>query len=139
MSLKKVRVFMIGLIAMAAQQAWAAPPPRIDIQSPKGDQAVGAETMVTGKVSDPQSRVYVLVRPLRTPYWWVQQIPAPPSSDGRWQALCAFGTQTEGEGESYEIIAITSKSRLGLKEGQRLEQTPEQSVSSGVVTVKRSP
>jgi hypothetical protein len=137
-SLKKANILMACLVGMAATQAWAASP-RVDIQSPKANQEVGVETMVTGKVSDPQARVYVLVRPLKTRYWWVQRMPAPPSSDGTWQTLCYFGTPTEGGGEPYEIIAIASKKRLSLKEGQKLEDTPEQGVSSDVVTVKRAP
>jgi hypothetical protein len=126
------------LLPMIAAHAWAASL-RVEIQSPKKNQEVGVETMVTGTVSDPQTHVYVLVRPLRTKFWWVQRPPSPPARDGNWQTLGYFGTPTEGNGEPYEIIAIAANKRLDLKEGQKLEDVPDLGVRSDVITVKRAP
>jgi hypothetical protein len=135
---KSVSILTTVLFSSILAQAWAGSL-RVDIQSPKPNQEVGVEAMVTGKVSDPQSRVYVLVRPMKTRDWWVQQTPAPPSHDGSWQVRCSFGTPTEGGGEPYEIIAIASKKRLALKEDQKFEDIPDLGVTSDVVTVKRVP
>ena len=135
---KAARILVAFLLSMTAAQTWATSL-RAEILSPKNDQEVGVETAVTGKVSDSQAHVYVLVRPQKTRYWWVQQLPAPPTHEGLWQALSHFGTSTEGAGEPFEIIVIASKKRLGLKEGQKLEDMPDQGVTSDVVTVKRAP
>jgi hypothetical protein len=135
---KRVTLFVAVLLSMVAVRTLASSL-RAEIQSPKKDQEVGIETAVTGKVSDSQAHLYVLVRPQKTRYWWVQQLPAPPTHEGLWQALSHFGTSTEGAGEPFEIIVIASKKRLDLKEGQKLEDIPDQGVTSDVVTVKRAP
>jgi hypothetical protein len=136
MNSNRVNVVVGVFLLSIATQAWAAAL-KVEIQSPKKDEEVGVETMVTGKVSDPSSRVYVLIRPLRRREWWVQRMPAPPSREGEWETYCYFGTDTEGGGEPYEIIAIASKARLDLKEGQKLDDVPDQGVHSDIVRVRR--
>ncbi|MBW8877322.1 MAG: hypothetical protein JF614_20345 [Acidobacteria bacterium] len=136
-SLRRVLTTVMLLLMMLAARGHAAAL-RVEITSPAESAVVDVEAMVKGKVSDAKTRVYVLVRPLKTRYWWVQRLPAPPSPDGTWQTLCNFGTPSEGVGEPYEIIAIASKTRLNLIEGKTLEDVPDSGTTSAVVTVKRS-
>jgi hypothetical protein len=128
---------ILGTILLLLGVMAAAAPLEVEIDSPAQGGKVGVETLVKGRVSDPAVHVYVLIRPMKIRYWWVQRIPAPPSRSGIWQTFCYFGTLTEGRGESYEIVAIASRTRLDLKEGQTLVAIPEQA-HSAVVTVRRS-
>ena len=111
--------------------------PEIEIIQPTQQASVGHQELVLGKVSDPNSRVYVLVHPMATKMWWVQRIPSPPNRDGSWSTLCYFGTENQGIGEYFEIVGIQTEQQLG--EGQTLKKIPSRSVRSDIVIVKRSP
>ena len=107
------------------------------IMSPAEEASVRMTELVRGTVSDPKLNVYILIHPLTTNLWWVQNIPAV-GPDGRWQALCYFGTENLGIGEPYEIIAIASSKRGLYKPGDTLKEVPSKLLRSKIVTVKRS-
>ena len=110
---------------------------QVRIESPQPAAGVGLSEIVRGKVTnlDRKASVYVLVHPLSMNLWWVQRLPSPPNADGSWQTQCYFGTEKEGMGESFELVAIAATSRL--KEGQTLGEFPRDVARSDVVTVKR--
>jgi hypothetical protein len=66
---------------------------------------------------------------------WVQRHPSPPGKDGAWQTTCYFGTESQGVGESFELVAIASNK--AYKEGQTLDELPKDVSRSDIITVKR--
>ncbi len=98
----------------------------------------GIEHLVQGKVTNySEGNIYVILHPLLTNLYWVQRPPSAINIDGTWQTLCYFGTENEGGGEFYELIAIVIDDRL--KEGQTMSGLPQDSIAiSPVVTVKRT-
>lgn len=112
---------------------------KINITDPLNDAKVGLQYLVRGKVStDYSGNVYVLVHPILTDLCWVQQPPLSINGDGTWQSLCYFGTENQGIGESFEIIAIITT--LTLKAGQTFKITglPQDAIKSSLITVKRT-
>jgi len=111
---------------------------QIQIESPQQNAEVTLTEIVKGKVSDPKMPIYVLVHPMSTNLWWVQNLPAPPNQDGSWQTLCYFGTENEGIGEYFEVVAIaTGRTSRRLRAGQTLEELPKDVTRSDIVTVRR--
>ena len=108
---------------------------QIQIESPKQNAEVAMEDTVRGKVSDSRVPVYVLVHPLKTNQWWVQRMPSPANQDGSWRTTCFFGTETQGAGEEFEVLALATTEKL--KEGQVLKELPKCGARSDIVTVKR--
>lgn len=108
----------------------------INITDPSKEATVDHEQIVKGKVNNPRLTVYVLVHPLKTNKWWVQNIPAV-DAKGDWQTLCYFGSQTEGNGEPFEVIALADHGSGALKTGSTIEVLPSKLLRSQVVTVKR--
>jgi hypothetical protein len=109
---------------------------QVQIEEPTENSKVGLHEIVSGRVSDPDARPYVLVHPMLTDLWWVQRRPSPPNRDGSWRTLCYFGTQTQGVGEFFEIVAIVTDANL--KEGQTLEDLPSGAIRSDIVMVERT-
>lgn len=109
---------------------------QVQIDSPQQNAEVLMEHPVKGKVSNPKVRVYVLVHPLKTNQWWVQRLPSPPNQDGSWRTVCFFGTETQGAGEEFEVLAIATND--SLSEGTTLKELPQCGARSDIVTVKRA-
>lgn len=108
----------------------------IMIDDPQNNVSVIQKQIVKGTVSDPQLIVYVLVHPIMTNQWWVQNIPAV-DSEGRWQTLCYFGTKTEGIGEQFEVIAVAGRSARMFRTGETMEIIPKSLLRSQIITVRR--
>jgi len=130
-----VGVFVaVGLISMClVSQAM-----EIKITRPENNAELGQQELVQGKVSPvTKSRVCVLVHPMATNLWWVQNPPSVINADGTWQTLCYFGTENQGVGEYFELVAIVVNSQL--KEGKTMSELPQDVIArSLVVTVKRT-
>lgn len=122
-------VVSVGFIATAQNV-------QVQIEEPKETSEVGLREIVKGRVSDPAVRPYVLVHPMLTDLWWVQRRPSRPNQDGSWRTLCYFGTETQGKGEFFEIVAIVTDANL--EEGQTLEDLPSGAIRSDIVMVKRT-
>ncbi len=107
----------------------------IAITSPADGGTVCREDRVEGTTSGGGHTIYVLVHPLRTDTWWVQNLPAPLPS---WKSVAFFGTPNKGVGEEFEIIAFATCQRL--KAGQTLtaDEFPKDAVFSNSVTVTRN-
>ncbi len=109
---------------------------KIEITSPAEGATVTMTELVRGTVSDPKLNVYILIHPLVTNLWWVQNIPTV-GPDGRWQSLCYFGTENNGIGEPFEIIAIATTKQELYKPGDTLKTVPSDILRSTIVTVQR--
>jgi hypothetical protein len=96
---------------------------------------VGQKEMVQGTVSDQEEQVYVLVYPMEARKWWVQPLASPANNDGSWATLCYFGTETEGIGEYFQVVALVADEKL--EEGQILDSLPVDKGRSDIITVKR--
>jgi hypothetical protein len=125
---------MVGLISFC----WASQAAKIEIIKPENNSEVGQKELVQGKVTNfTNGKVFALVHPMATNLWWVQRPPSTINEDGSWQTLCYFGTETQGVGEYFELIAIVTN--VPLKEGQTLAELPREVIAkSPSVTVKRS-
>lgn len=107
------------------------------IESPAEGQEVPMRYLVRGRVYDPQVSVCVMVRPLRTGDWWVQDRPSI-SGDGKWQVMAFFGTTTLGIGEKFEVAAVAIPPAR-CHPGQTLPDLPPGAERSNIVTVIRTP
>ena len=107
----------------------------VSIESPEQYAEIGLSELVRGTVSDPSARPFVLLHPMSTDLWWVQRAPAPPNSDGEWATLCYFGTESQGIGDHFQIVALVPVGEL--EEGMVLQDLPEAQARSDVVTVRR--
>lgn len=107
----------------------------LSIESPAKDAEVVSPELVRGTISDPNVTPIVLIHPMSTDLWWVQRPPAPPNANGEWATLCYLGTETEGEGEYFQIVAIAPAG--GLREGMTIRTLPADGARSDVVIVRR--
>jgi hypothetical protein len=108
---------------------------KVTIDEPKPNASAALTDLVKGRVSDPKSPVYVLVHPLNMREWWVQRVPSPPNPEGNWQAQIYLGTDRDGIGEEFEIVAVAGNRKLS--EGERLSTLPSDLARSDVVLVRR--
>lgn len=144
-----VIVLVLSIAAAAIAWSWlttkSIKPVEITIADPHNDGAVTMRYLIQGSVSNPHSRVYVMVHPLTVPEMWVQNPPVV-GADGSWQTYAYFGTTTLGLGDQYEVVAIASDENFlvtlatgnYLKEGQIIQNLPRNTNRSEVVTVQRS-
>ncbi len=111
---------------------------QIVINTPADNSKVeGVEHLVRGKVTHySKGNIFVLVHPLKANLFWVQRPPSTVNPDGSWQTLCYLGTENQGAGEYFELIAIITNKTL--KEGQTLTGIPTDVIKSPVITVKRT-
>lgn len=104
---------------------------------------VGRQVMVEGTISDPNVIVCVLVHPMTTDTWWVQNPPAPPGKvDERtwsWRTMVLCGTETLGLNEEFEIVALAEGKRAICQLGRqiKMEGFPQDLSRSEVITVRR--
>lgn len=112
----------------------------IRIINPADGNHVCMETLVRGSVSDPNLQVFVLIHPMSTGSFWVQQLP---ERGTNWHILGRFGEPNVGIGNHFEIIAIASSNRTLFNEGQTLPSPlPDNSeilIKSEPVIVTRNP
>lgn len=129
-------IIFLGVSLASCAKAEKLSDVKIQIEAPLQNAEVGLQEIVKGKVSNPKAKVYALVHPLLTNMWWIQRMPSPPNQDGSWQALCYFGTETKGIGESFEVVAIVTNKNL--EEGKNLTELPKESVRTDIITVRRT-
>lgn len=135
-------LILAGTIWLATRPA---PPIQLRIVTPSDGDDVGLSTLVQGEVAPISSDVYVLVHPLSTDRWWVQNLPFV-QNDGRWQVRVYTGTETEGIGELYEILAVATNENRLIRilrgdypiPGQQLEAIPPYLAKSNLIVVRRS-
>ena len=105
---------------------------------------VGRQVMVEGTISDPNVNICVLVRPMTTDTWWVQNLPSPPGKidekTWRWRTMALCGTDTLGLNEDFEIVAIAEGKRSICQLGKQIkaEEFPRNLPRSEIITVRRA-
>jgi len=110
----------------------------IEITRPENNAELGHQELVKGRVAPvTQSNVYVLLHPLACNLWFVQNPPSVINADGTWQTLCYFGTENQGVGEYFDLVAIVINSQLNA--GQTMTRLPNNVIAkSPAVTVRRT-
>ena len=131
--MRKVILLALMLISMTffsyAQQSLT-----VAITQPQPDAKVEQRATVSGSVSDPRAKVWVVIHPTETSGFWVQP-PVTVDSDGTWSVLAYFGEGSRDSGKPYEIRAFANPSET-LKPGERSDW-PTASAQSKVVRVTR--
>lgn len=146
------RVVAAGSIAAAvavlAGMFWLTrlPAPRVTVQlmAPSEGSVVARRTPVQGRVAPSVAEIYVLVHPLSSDVWWVQNTPLV-GNDGRWQTEAYFGTDTKGVGELFEVVALATDEAAPLRllrgtrlaTGQQVRSVSPNFAKSDVVVVRR--
>ena len=140
---------LAALLTLGAT-AWLAGglAPRIEVKilEPVHDAEVGQRVLVRGEAIPAPVVLYVLVHPLGTDQWWVQDVPLV-QNDGRWNVNAYIGAETLGRGELFEILAVATNENWVLRllrdarlaPAQRLATIPEAFARSNLVVVKRKP
>ncbi len=113
------------------------PAPEIAITAPKEGEELswspeGYAAKGTYSGLRPGLNFYVIVHPLTTNQWWVQNAPTL-SDEGTWEAIVNFGTKDLGAGEEYELHAVLTESTLEMG---LVDSFPD-SVATSVVRVSR--
>jgi hypothetical protein len=111
--------------------------PLLQVSTPAGSARVCALQEVLGNIGNTaigarDRLVWIVVHPLETPEYWVQQPATVDGETGRWATLVHFGDRGSHDGKSYEIQAFVSL-RQQLKVGQVLTHWPEARSTSNVV------
>jgi hypothetical protein len=93
------------------------------------------DATVKGLVSRENWKINVLVHPIKTPDWWVQQVPIP-DQGRRWEARAVFGGSS---GDQFEVLAIAIPEGSLFKEGEVIhpEQIPRSVFRSKICQVQR--
>jgi hypothetical protein len=118
----------------------------IDGVPPDDMLGVGKDVLVELTSSRNDAVVCVLVHPLMTDTWWVQNLPSLPNkgADGvwHWRTTAFCGTETLGRREKYEILGVAEADQSICVVGRQMKvaEANRQLVSlvrSPSVTVKR--
>ena len=113
------------------------------IIEPPDQSDVALRQLVRGTISDPHGTVLVLVRPLSTDRWWVQDAVVQ-NDEGAWQIMAYFGTESVGRGERYAVVALGTGADSDLIErrqphpGEILKELPAAQAVSNTVFVRRT-
>jgi hypothetical protein len=105
------------------------------ITAPKEGAKVQEKPFVEGTVSDPNTRVWVVVHPMAISTYWVQPA-VTVKENGTWKVKVNIGHGNEGKGEQFEVMAVANP-KVNLKEGDQLATWPNAEAKSQVVEVTR--
>ncbi|HUW14612.1 MAG TPA: hypothetical protein VM537_33135 [Anaerolineae bacterium] len=116
----------------------AIPKPAVTltVTEPTNGAKVAHRQVVRGTVPDSKSKVWVIVHPMLTTGYWVQN-PVNVRSNGQWTAQVYLGTSVETQvGELFELRAVADP-QAALKEGDVLKTWPDAKSQSDIVEVER--
>lgn len=136
--MKKVGIEMaicagILLLALTGYFVDRALPHYVSISCPS---FVGDTVIIHGNTAHwAKWNVRVLLHPLKSEEWFVQQIPVPDES-GRWRIECIFGGSSQ---ERFEILAIASHEDISLERGQTIlpNEIPDRVYRSRICEVEK--
>lgn len=80
-------------------------------------EEVKQKQLIKGTVIDRSLSIYVFIHPIETAMWWVQNIPAPATSKGKWHMLGYFGTDQVGLDQYYDVVALAIPDKKAFKAG----------------------
>lgn len=141
-------IFLASIMFAVMSWVWLSNvrvnPVNIAIIEPKDmTQIEGNRYLVKGTMSDSNAKVFVVVRPLESSDYWVQD---PPTIDGNgnWQVNAYFGERNAVIGEKHEIIALATQENFlvtwltgnYLSIGKR-QDLPSNTNRSNIVNVSR--
>jgi hypothetical protein len=107
----------------------------VSITAPPNNSEVNVHDFIIGKVSDKDSRIWLVIQPLETMACWVQK-PVIVDDDGTWKASVQFGDYTvQHSGKPYEVRALANP-RSTLTPGPT-ECWPQAEAASAGLYVKR--
>ncbi|HET6456222.1 MAG TPA: hypothetical protein VFI02_17590 [Armatimonadota bacterium] len=108
----------------------------ITITSHKDQQKVPLEPIIRGKVYSNKAQVWVIVHPMETQGYWVQE-KASVRQDGKWSTLVFIGREgNEDVGKHFEIRAVANPTKP-IARGDVLDGWPEAMARSGIVELIR--
>lgn len=108
----------------------------ITITSHKDQQSVALEPIIRGKVYSNKAQVWVIVHPMETEGYWVQQ-KATVRSDAKWYTQIFIGREgTEDSGKHFEIMAVANPKKP-LARGDVLDAWPEAMARSQITELIR--
>ena len=113
----------------------AAIPVIVTIDEPKDGNAVSWRPVVSGSVSMPNARVWLVVHPLQTAQYWVQPR-VTVMQDGSWRTQAYIGEEHENVGQRFELMAVVEQSG-NLRDGLVLQSWPTGEARSDVLLVTR--
>jgi hypothetical protein len=105
---------------------------------------VGHRVVVEGTISDQKMIACVVVHPMSTTTWWVQNLPGPPDQVGKqaWRvrSIAYCGTEELGRREEYEIVILAESKRSVCVEGKTFQTPsfPNDLPRSEILRVKRT-
>ena len=106
------------LLASLSVGTLAKQPLLITIETPKSQANVKQRDTISGKVSDPQAKVWVVIHPTLTSGFWVQT-PVTVDTDGTWDVIAFFGREGAiDSSKPYEIRACANPTEP-ITEGER--------------------
>ena len=137
-SIPVASIALSRLSPMSSSSALMTPP--VDRVFPRGADLTcpgiaGDDEVVKGLVAGERWLINLLVHPLRTPDWWVQQVPIS-DQRGRWEARAVFGGSS---GERFQLLAIAVPEGSLFREGDVIhaEQIPRMAFKSKLCQVEK--
>jgi hypothetical protein len=133
------RTWLLSLLAVTALalagSARAADAPTVIIHKPANGAEVDHRQEVSGKVSDPNADVWVVVHPMETSDFWIQPH-VTVREDGSWKVIAYFGNADPAhKGKRFEVRAFANPSDK-LTEGKS-NSWPVAEAKSNVLEVNR--
>jgi hypothetical protein len=127
-----------AILAAALSVTSVASPPKsiqLELVSPTNGATVEYRQRVSGTVSDPDARVWLVIHPMETSEYWVQP-PTSPNRSGQWTVRVYFGrSEVADAGKEFQIRAFTGAVGA-IKEGLT-DTWPAAAASSDLIEVVR--
>jgi hypothetical protein len=126
----------VSLLTVDGQSAIALAP---DAPADLMNGGPGFEVLITGTTAHWEGSVYLIVKPMQDPNWYVQPITVPvgaASKDGmNWAGHAFLGTQNAGVNELFSVYALASRAKY--EANQKLPEQPE-GIRSNAVLLRRN-
>jgi hypothetical protein len=131
----KAFIFHLVFFLVFSINAMASDELGVVIHDPKNGTGVEHRQEIKGTVSDPNADVRVVIHPVETPDFWVQD-PVTVKDDGSWKVIAYFGeAKPEHAGKPFEVRAFANPSE-NLSAG-KTARWPKAAARSNVVDVIR--
>lgn len=130
------RITTVFFVLLAASLIVYGQKIEVAITAPEHKSEVGQKPVISGTVSDPSARVWLIVRPTVTNDFWVQE-PAAVNEDGTWQGTVHIGRPGSVDvGEGFQVRAVADP-KNELKAGDKLTWWPKSKGKSKVIKLTR--
>ncbi len=130
----KVLIGCVLLVLASLTNGTAADNLIVSISSPRDGAGVDYRQEVSGKVSDPNADVWLVIHPVETSDFWVQP-PVTVKENGSWKVVVYFGEAGRHVGKKFEVRAFANPV-VAISEGKSA-QWPKAATRSKVIEVIR--